>query len=372
MFFILTLYLTTIIQYSNYNRIYINIGFHMTYNVIMIKNAKFNTFPSAVLIRMVFHKQCILGRTNASKNLCKNVVFGWILVSGHFSKGLLELLSDCLVLLLLRHKLILKPVHLLLQFEHRFLGELGTGLGLLQLGSQGLDLLLVGLLPLVGLLLGHLQGLEVVGHNPQLLLQLKDLGLTDVSALLGLLEVGLAGGKLLGNLVVGGIGGLGFLPCLFQVLLKASNPLLVLVGLALEDLLGALRVVSSSSSLVKLGHSSHHLLLGLLKILLESRPPPCEGVHLKLGGSKLLLLLLQLQGGDGEALGGDVKLSLELPGLDQQLLHLVLALLGADPGRLHLLLADVRLVAGVVLLHLHRLHLLLDCLHLEEQKFWRI
>ena len=84
----------------------------MTYNVIMIKNAKFNTFPSAVLIRMTFHKQCILGRTNVSKNLCKNVVFGWILVSGHFSKGLLELLSDCLVLLLLRHKLILKPVHL--------------------------------------------------------------------------------------------------------------------------------------------------------------------------------------------------------------------------------------------------------------------
>merc|ERR1719500_2554531 len=29
-------------------------------------------------------------------------------------------------------------------------------------------------------------------------------------------------------------------------------------------------------------------------------------------------------------------------------------------------LEDVRLVAGVVLLHLHRLHLLLDCLHLEE------
>merc|ERR1719331_2427574 len=29
-------------------------------------------------------------------------------------------------------------------------------------------------------------------------------------------------------------------------------------------------------------------------------------------------------------------------------------------------LAACRLVAGVVLLHLHRLHLLLDCLHLEE------
>ena len=35
-----------------------------------------------------------------------------ILVSGHLGEGLLELLSDRLVLLLLRHKLILQPVHL--------------------------------------------------------------------------------------------------------------------------------------------------------------------------------------------------------------------------------------------------------------------
>merc|ERR1719222_1159996 len=348
MFFILTLYLTTIIQYSNYNRIYINIGFHMTYNVIMIKNAKFNTFPSAVLIRMTFHKQCILGRTNVSKNLCKNVVFGWILVSGHFSKGLLELLSDCLVLLLLCHKLILKPVHLLLQFEYRLLGKLGAGLGLLQLGSQGLDLLLVGLLPLVGLLLGHLQGLQVVRHNPQLLLQLEDLGLTDVSALLGLLEVRLTSSQLLGNLVVGCVGGLGLLPRLLQVLLQSNDPLLVFVSLALENLLGTFRVVSGSSSLVKLGHSCHHLLLGLLEILLESGHPPCECVHFELGGSKLLLLLLQLQGGDGQTLRGDVKLGLKLPGLQLQLSDLILTFLGADPGRLHLLLADIRLSVSLL------------------------
>merc|ERR1719323_1193254 len=67
-----------------------------------------------------------------------------------------------------------------------------------------------------------------------------------------------------------------------------------------------------------------------------------------------------------QALGGDVQLRLQLPGLELQLSHLVLALLGADPGRLHLLLGHVRLVAGVVLLNLHRLHLLLDCPHLEE------
>ena len=46
----------------------------------------------------------------------------------------------------------------------------------------------------------YLKGLEVVGDDPQLLLQLKDLGLTHISALLSLLEIGLAGGKFLGNL----------------------------------------------------------------------------------------------------------------------------------------------------------------------------
>merc|ERR1719454_1832266 len=166
-----------------------------------------------------------------------------ILVSGHLSEGLLELLSDGLVLLLLGDQLILQPVHLLLQLLDGLLSELSTGLGLFQLGAQGLDLLLVGLLPLVSLLLGNLQRLEVVGDDPQLLLQLKDLSLSHISALLGLLQLSLAVGKLLGNLIVSGVGCLSLLPRLLQFLLKSSDPLLVLVSLALENLLGALRVV---------------------------------------------------------------------------------------------------------------------------------
>merc|ERR1719430_1231282 len=75
------------------------------------------------------------------------------LVSGHLCEGLLQLLSDGLVLLLLGDELILQPVHLLLKFLNRLLGELSSSLRLLQLGAQSLDLLLVGLLPLVRLLL---------------------------------------------------------------------------------------------------------------------------------------------------------------------------------------------------------------------------
>jgi len=84
------------------------------------------------------------------------------LVSGHLSEGLLELLSDGLVLLLLGDQLILQPVHLLLQFLDGLLSELSAGLGLFQLGAQGLDLLLVGLLPLVGFLLSNLRAVFVL------------------------------------------------------------------------------------------------------------------------------------------------------------------------------------------------------------------
>merc|ERR1719184_47199 len=124
------------------------------------------------------------------------------LVAGHFGKGGFELLSDRLELLLLRGELVLQPVHLLLKFLDRLFGKLSPCLSLLQLGSQVLDLLLVASLPLVGLLLGHLQGLQVVGHNPQLLLQLNNLDLSNLSSLLGPLQVGLSLSEFLLHLVV--------------------------------------------------------------------------------------------------------------------------------------------------------------------------
>ena len=49
------------------------------------------------------------------------------------------------------------PSHLLLKFLHRLVGKLSSCLRLLQLGRQILDVLLVRLLPLVCLLLCHLQ-----------------------------------------------------------------------------------------------------------------------------------------------------------------------------------------------------------------------
>ena len=76
------------------------------------------------------------------------------------------------------------------------------------------------------------------------------------------------------NLVVSSISSFCLLPGLLQVLLQGYDPLLVLIGLALENLLGTLGVVSSGTGLVELGDGGHHLLLGLLQVLLQARDTP--------------------------------------------------------------------------------------------------
>merc|ERR1719187_1594035 len=246
------------------------------------------------------------------------------LVARHLSKRHLKLLSNCFVFLLFGNKFVLKSVNLLLEFLDRFVSKFSSSLSLLQLGGQGLDLLLVGLLSLVGLLLGDLQRLEVVGHNSQLLLELKDLGLAVVGSLLSLLQVRLTGSKLLGNLLIRSI---------------------------------------SSSSLVKLGVGLLEFLLGLLEVFLKAGYSSVQGVHLSLGGHQGLLLLLELKGDDSKPLGAEVKLSLQLSGLGSKLGDLILSLGCSEFGSLASLLTLVGSVASIVFFDLHGLHLLLDCVH---------
>merc|ERR1719187_1929357 len=167
------------------------------------------------------------------------------LVARHLSKGHFKLLSNCFVFLLFGHKFVLESVNLLLEFLDRFVSKFSSSLSLLQLSGQGLDLLLVGLLSLVGLLLGDLQRLEVVGHNSQLLLELKDLGLAVVGSLLSLLQVRLTGSKLLGNLLIRSISSLGLVSGILKFLLQLSNSLVIISGFVLKDLLGSFGVVSS-------------------------------------------------------------------------------------------------------------------------------
>ena len=108
-----------------------------------------------------------------------------------------------------------------------------------------------------------------------------------------------------------------------------------------------------------------------------------ERSNLKLRGEEGLLLLLELLCGCGEQLLGLVQLHLQLLSLLDQVRYLtqtssssflsiistlkdtdlLLCLGGPDLGLLGLLLAHIGPVHGVVLLHLHGLHLLLDGVH---------
>merc|ERR1719517_254032 len=139
-----------------------------------------------------------------------------------------------------------------------------------------LDLLLVRLLPLVGLLLGHLQRLEVVGHHPELLLQLQDLLLSNISSLLCLLQVAVASSKILGNLLISSVSSLSLVPGILQILLQSDDPLLIIHSLVLKHLLGTFVVVSSGARLLKLGVGLQQLLLRLLEVLLQTRDSPVE------------------------------------------------------------------------------------------------
>ena len=79
---------------------------------------------------------------------------------------------------------------------------LGLGLSQLQPLHQVMDLLLVRLLSLVGLLLRHLQRLEIVADHPQLLLQLNDLALSSLCPLIGSLQFRFHAAKLAGNILI--------------------------------------------------------------------------------------------------------------------------------------------------------------------------
>merc|ERR1719244_2369333 len=171
-----------------------------------------------------------------------------------------------------------------------------------------------------------------------------DLCLSGICSLLSLLEIRLTGGELLGNLLISSISSLSLVSSILEFLLQLGDSLIVISCFVLKDLLGSFGIVSSSSSLVKLGVGLLEFLLGFLKVLLKAGYSSVQGVHLSLGSHQGFLLLLKLESDDSKPLRAEVKLSLQLSGLGG-----LLGLVGS--------------VTGVVLLDLHGLHLLLDCVH---------
>merc|ERR1712066_50165 len=203
------------------------------------------------------------------------------LITRHFSKGGLQLLSDGLVLLLLSSKFILQSVNLFLEFLHRFLCKLSSGLSLLQLSCQRLDLLLVAGLPLVSLLLRHLQRLEVVGYNSQLLLQLNNLHLSSISSLLSPLKLRLNLLEPLLDILILFVGILSLISGIFQFLLQFSHPLFILDCPVLQNLPHSVRIISSSGSLVQLLGGHQQLVLTGLQVAFKGLDSSVKSIDLK-------------------------------------------------------------------------------------------
>merc|ERR1711913_175106 len=285
------------------------------------------------------------------------------LVSRHLSKCLLQLLSDGFIFLLLRNQLILQSVNLFLEFLDRSLGKFSSSLGLLQFGGESLDLLLVAGLSLVSLVLGDLQRLEVGGDHSQFLLQLDNLHLSCLGSFLSSLQLRLNLLKSLLDLLILLVCLLCLVPGILQLLLKLSHSLFVLDSSVLKNFPHSVRIVSGSGSLVELVGGNEKFILALLKIFLQTLNPPVESIDFQLGGEKSVLFVLQLLGGELELLLGLVQLHLQLLRLLDELGHLLLSLGCSHFSVLGCLLTGIGPVHGVVLLHLHGLHLLLDGVH---------
>merc|ERR1711950_24883 len=182
------------------------------------------------------------------------------LITRHFSKGGLQLLSDGLVLLLLSSKFILQSVNLFLEFLHRFLCKLSSGLSLLQLSCQRL---------------------EVIGHNSQLLLQLNDLHLSSISSLLSPLKLRLNLLQSLLDILILFVSILSLISGILQFLLQFAHPLFILDCPVLQNLPHSVRVISSSGSLIQLLGGHQQLVLTGLQVTLKGLDSSVKSIDLK-------------------------------------------------------------------------------------------
>merc|ERR1719427_834498 len=191
------------------------------------------------------------------------------LISRHFSKCLLQFLSNCLELLLLSNKFIFKSVNFLLELLHRLVSKLCSCLSLLQLSCQSLDLLLIRLLTLIGLLFSNFQRLKVVGNNSQFFFKLQDFCFSSICSFFSFFKISITLYKFLRYFFISCICCFSLVSGIFQFFFKGSNSFIIFKGLVLKDLFSTLRVISCCSSLIKFCVSSNQLLFCLLEIFLK-------------------------------------------------------------------------------------------------------
>merc|ERR1719245_1437199 len=122
---------------------------------------------------------------------------GDLLISRELIESTLELIADRLVFLLLLDQVGFKFITFLLEFS-----GLSLALSVLESGAEIANGLLVRLFAGKGLSLGNFEGLHVVADDLQLFLQLLDLGISVISALLGALKIHLQHRQTSGGLII--------------------------------------------------------------------------------------------------------------------------------------------------------------------------
>merc|ERR1711971_685637 len=167
----------------------------------------------------------------------------------------------------------------------------------------------------------------------------------------------------LGNLIILFVSIFSLISSIFEFLLQLAHSFLILDSPVLQNLPHSVRVISSSGSLVQLVGGLEELVLTGLQISLKCLDSPVESIDLKLCRLEVVFLLLQSFCGQRKLLLGLVKLNLQLLSLLDKVSHFLLSLGCPHLGILGGLLTDIRPVHGIVLLHLHGLHLLLDGIH---------
>merc|ERR1712111_12697 len=266
------------------------------------------------------------------------------LISRHFSKCLLQLLLELL---------------------YRLVSKLCSCLSLLQLGCQSLDLFFIRLLTLIGFLFSNLQRLEAVGNDSQFFFKLQDFGFSSICSFFSLFKISITLSQFLRYFFISCICCFGLVSCIFQFFFKGSNSFIVFNCFVLKDLFGTLRVISCCPSFVELCVSSNQLLFCLLKIFLKTLNSPIESIHLCFCCKQRFLLLLKLEANNAKLFSSEIELSLQLSGLGCKFCNLILSFCGSYFGNFASLFANITSVTGIVLLHLHGLHLLFDCIHLD-------
>merc|ERR1712055_1232663 len=166
---------------------------------------------------------------------------------------------------------------------------------------------------------------------------LQDFGFSSICPFFSFFKISITLYKFLGYFFISCICCFGLVSCIFQFFFKGSNSFIIFKSLVLKDLLGTLRVISCCSSLIKFCVSSNQLLFCLLK----------------------------LEANNAKLFSGEIELSLQLSGFSCKFCNLILSFGCSYFGNFASLFANITSVTGIVLLHLHGLHLLFDCVHFD-------